>query len=132
MTDTDLLFECEFSLAMINAGYDSINDTIINKVYHILSSNEYKEDPRTFRVIREYEKTLSLYGYSGNNIDMDELRDVYKKIKTYIKNINKARDFTYIKTIQRGLMVLNMNKRLKIRNKYIDYIENNLNKLKLS
>jgi hypothetical protein len=129
----DLVFECELSLAMVNAGYESINEIIVNRVHHILTSYEYKEDPRIFKIMKEYEKTISLYGYNvhvghvGNFLEMDEVMDIYRKLKFYNNNNNRCKDFMYIKTVQRALILTKVNK--NISNKYIDYINRWLSKL---
>lgn len=103
----DIVFECQFALAMIQDGYDSLNDDIIDLIRHILNSSEYKYDSRIKTLKKDFEKTIKIWGY-GNDIDSEEILDLYNKIQNYTNyNSNKDNksDYIYIKTLQRALRI---------------------------
>ena len=60
---SDKIFECELSLALIQAGYDNLDTNIIDNYNHIIKSEIYKNDERIYRLKTEFDKTLIIWAY---------------------------------------------------------------------
>lgn len=104
--EKDEVFEVQFSLAMIQAGYDSLNDVTINNIKEILDSPEYSSDYRINSLKSDFEKTIKIWGY-GDEIDSEELLDLYNKIEL-LKSLKESKydlNFMFIKTLQRALRI---------------------------
>lgn len=63
--EKDEVFEAQFSLAMIQAGYDSLNDVTINNIKEILDSPEYSSDYRINSLKSDFEKTIKIWGFNS-------------------------------------------------------------------
>jgi len=104
----DTLFECEFALAIAQkSSYDVLDDTTLETVQNILKSSKHKSDPRLSRLSKEYQNVLGLYGYYTyiDYMDEDEIIDVCKKIYFYESNGIENKDYIYLKTFQRALLI---------------------------
>lgn len=125
---SDTVFECEFALAMVRAGYDVLSESLLDNIRYILTSAEHKSDPRISRLTKEYENAIRLFGYVSyiDYMDEDEIFDLCKKIYFYEKNGIGKKDCIYMKTLQRAL-VIQKNVRVmdhNIYNKFIKYHKN--------
>lgn len=104
----DEVFEAQFTLAMIQAGYDSLNDITINNIKEILDSPEYSSDYRLNKLKSDFEKTIKIWGYS-DEIDSEELLDLYYKIESLKQRREMGEkddlNFMFIKTLQRALRI---------------------------
>lgn len=115
----DDIFEYEFSLAMANNGYSSLNDTIIKDIENILTYKQLSlsqeiSDKSLDRLHRLYKETIMLWGYDGiKGIDIDEVVDICKRISLYESNPADISDLIYIKTVNRASII----------NRYIETID---------
>ena len=112
----DLIFEAQFSLDMVEAGQDSLNDVTIGNITDIIKSTKYSSDYRINSLKSKFEKTLQIWGY-GNEIDSEELLDLYYKIESF-KEIRDELSFIFIKTVKRSLRIKKIVESLKLMNKY--------------
>lgn len=129
--EKDLIFECQFSLSMIKDGYDSLTNETIENIKYVIKYYQY--DPRIESIKSEFEKTIKIWGYENdaNDIDQEEIIDLYYKIE--LLKMGNMDNITYIKTLQRALIVKKINKELYKRygeyTLYINYIIDWIDKL---
>jgi hypothetical protein len=131
MNTIDNIFECELNLAMVKAGYDNLDNNIIDNYNHIISSKIYEGDDRINRLKKEFEKTSIIWGYKTQEYDIieikDEIKDLYKLICFYkqYENFTQENPLIYMKIIQRCIILKKIYKlNYEKYNKYYNYIIN--------
>ena len=125
------IFECEFALSIAKGGYHFLDDSILENIQSIIKADKYGRDPRLSRLNKDYENMLGLYGYSYiGYMDEDEIIDVCKKIYFYELNGIEKKDYIYLKTYQRALLVQKNTSNIlyKKYNKNFEYIKIWINK----
>jgi hypothetical protein len=76
----DNIFECELNLAMIQAGYENLDSTIIDNYRHIITSEIYKDDERINTLKIEFEKMIIIWGYKIGNYDITDIKEEIKDL----------------------------------------------------